>query len=354
VNPLKTFLIIAAVFIAIAVIFSLAKKETPEADSSETPLSSAEAFNELEKIVVYLDDFYEGYKDYTYFAAQGGYLCEFPDGERVTVKNFYTEGLELDERAEIMALKTSDAERLLNSKLEYEGIYKPCAAFKVRDGVAIAASAPDGVKIALAPKEEFEAVVSGYACEFGYVEGAASSPAKFKKIVEAIENHLGVPIDARSVSKDERFALAVVSPKTDSSDISQFILELSDGEWRIALAGVEDALKPYLYVNERLLNFNLRMLPKYSIRKFELFGESDEMVAAIKTKGYAADDDEITFFSGADEYIYMEFASGKNFIANRTSDGLWMIYPVSSYEEAMILALSLDENAPVFILKQNI
>jgi hypothetical protein len=50
----------------------------------------------------------------------------------------------------------------------------------------------------------------------------------------------------------------------------------------------------------------------------------------------------------------MEFASGKNFIANRTADGLWMIYPVSSYEEAMILALSLDENAPVFILKQNI
>ncbi|MDR2938719.1 MAG: hypothetical protein LBV08_00180 [Clostridiales bacterium] len=303
-------------------------------------------------------EYYGNYSEFTNFVTKNGFWFDNGVNSYISIQDLIgaelLENKYLDESICFLYLKPSDLELPASSSTGNSGDMEIFISYEIKSGFIITSNNLPKTSIT---KEAHDKILGKYITEDSYSTRIYPSDENFEPIKASIQKYCSFDddIDFRSLIKDDRFATVIFSPKEKYTDVRSFILEKENNEWAVKIDNVAEFIKPYIEVNKRLINFNLELLPKYNLSQFVggLQNDYPQYVDYLKTQGYIDEEDgELVFFSSIDKFSYMEFSGGKKYLGNFTDDGVFMLYPVQSIEEASITMLTLNENAPLFILRQ--
>lgn len=155
----------------------------------------------------------------------------------------------------------------------------------------------------------------------------------------------------RSILADNKYAMVVLSGQSNAADIKQYILKRSGSIWEVVLAGLESDPRVIITVNKTLPDYNITMLPAYTINDFlgSLSKDRYELTAEMTARGMISSTADIKYISGTANYCYIVLKNEIKYICNYTGDK-WNIVQVTSSDEAMNKMLAISKTAPTFII----
>lgn len=367
---LLTILIIV-VFIFF-IVFINAKPNEPVVDKIETPKDINQVLptlmpdlvNDVQTLkqnsLILLKDanaFYDEYKDFSTYISKNGLLYNYNTKQYIEPKSIYTESEMSNEKARILFLKKDDVNTLIKNNNNNNN-FVVCISYEIADGYIFSAfdkeiTITKSQYIDILKKYMNSSIVSG----ISVLKESTDGQKTIKLIVDAInkEENTKNHFDIRYLSKDDKYALAILSPVDKPAEIKEYILQQINNNWTVILKDIENQIKPAQYINTNILDFNLDFLPSYNICEYKtlISDDADSLFEALKTEQYVDTKDAIDYFSLVDDFAYFKFKSGKNFLCNLSTSRNWVVYDVKGYEEAVLMMLSIDKDAPIFVLNQH-
>lgn len=197
----------------------------------------------------------------------------------------------------------------------------------------------------------YNSLMAAYSMDHGTVRRLTPSNSEYDRILSCIkmyeskyENYF-----VRSITVDDKYAFVVLSGRSNAATIREYILRYDNGIWEVVMDDLESEGRLPVTVNKNLPDFNMSMLPSYSIKDFTMLTDYTAVMDALTKAGYYEKDDTFYYFCGTEDFCYMITDSGKRFLCHN-NNGAWTCYRVLDYYEALSRLQSLSSNPPTFIL----
>lgn len=317
---------------------------------------------EVEKIVDDIakasDEYVKKYSDQISYLSKNGYLFELASKSYVKL----TDLLEVtqmnpenkDARALLLYLKPDDLQGIKEFYVKPSQEFEVFTAYETKEGYYMSSTNNAGGIIS---KEDLEKALDKYVITQGKITQVLKSDADYETIITVLKEISGETngFDVRSINKNDKYCVAVVSPIGNPNQINEFVLQKIDNKWTMVIPNFETISKYRLEINKKLIDLDFALLPDYNLNTYIKYVVTDfeEVINVMKSSNLISDADlPATFSSGTDDFAYLEFKSGKKFVGGLSKEKVWVMYPVTDYNEAFIIMTSIKEDAPTFILKQ--
>lgn len=155
----------------------------------------------------------------------------------------------------------------------------------------------------------------------------------------------------RSIYVDDLYALVTLSSRSNSNNVTQYILKDNNNIWEVVKADVQNESRPIVSINRKLPTLNLDMIKNYSISNHiqNMNTNFENQIKVLVANNYIAGLDDIFFICGAYNYTYIETNKSARFLI--VVEGFeYVIYAVDNGYDAEKKMLAYDLNAPTFIV----
>lgn len=200
---------------------------------------------------------------------------------------------------------------------------------------------------------QYAALLNSYYQNHGAVGRIYSGVEEYSRILNFIsmyeskyENYY-----VRSIISDNKYAMVVLSGQSNTADIKQYILKRSGSIWEVVLAGLESDPRVIITVNKTLPDYNITMLPAYTINDFlgSLSKDKYELTSEMISRGMISGTEDIKYIAGTTNYCYIILGNEIKYICNYTGEK-WNIVQVTSSDEAQNKMLAISKTSPTFII----
>ena len=338
-----------------------AAKETPLPEFKADPNKSESEIEQLvQNVASTAAKYCAAYGETNEFVSKNGYLYDFPAGMYITAKDLLeVEGFNAvyaDEDVMIFYIKAGDMPIGITDGIGPDQL-TVFAAFPYNNGCIVS---NDG-SLSVVTDEKMKEILNSYNTDHGRIRRVFSDSETFEKVLLTLENSPGLngPLDIRNMSEDDKYISAVVSPKSNSILIREFVLEKSGNSCIILVNNIEEQWQKFVAINSVAPDINLELIPAYNLRRNMKGLKSDfsELLKSMVTSGVIPrNSGDPVFISGNTEFVFMEFADGIRILAhNDDTHNEWKVYQVLQYEDAI---MRMNEIAkfnppPYFLIKQS-
>ncbi len=155
----------------------------------------------------------------------------------------------------------------------------------------------------------------------------------------------------RSVTKDNKYAVVVLSSQNDVNNIRQYILRKENNVWEVVMDKVENESRPIVAVNKKLPDFNPDLLPKYTVYDYKkaLMTDYTGVLYALVVDKLIDSITEVKYIAGADKFCYVVLENEVKYICYDGKRG-WEITQVADIDEAYAFMIDKSASAPTFII----
>lgn len=300
-------------------------------------------------------EYYEGYVDsYMPLVTNRGYLYHFKAKEFITVDFLAEIGL-LDkaygaEPVMILYIRPADFADVKEVSFTRSGELEIFTAYETVNGVALYSPNNFGTVY----RESFNEILANYEFLHGEVNRESAGSPDYNGMLDSVSAfaYATEGLDVRYFAADDKYSVAIVSERGDSSVLYGYALEKTNTGWSVALAGLEKYSNLEVYVNSSIPDFNTGLLPSFNVRSpglaaSELLPNFPETLAE---NGEVGSGEVLDFISGTREYAYLVFNSGKKYIFTYENARGWSYVRVGGWREAEEMLLSI--NASTCIIRQ--
>ena len=333
------------------------EEPVPAFDPEEAVKSLEDIYKMVNNVAEAVVDFYAQFSPFSLYITKYGYLYEYTANAYVKTEDLV--GLtNLDpkyasESAYILYLKPNDLTGYRHLNVQPSEKLELFAAYETKEGFVIASvNNPGGIL----PREDLQKLLEKYDFNHGELKTPEYGGEEFVKIVAAIiEDALVEPdFDFRYLSADEKYAVAILSPKNDPTTVNQFVLQKTDNKWNVVIFNYENYEKHRSVINARLVDLNMDMVPRDDLtvlRKYFKQSYTDVIDRMKMNSDILNTDGAVVYQAGVNNFCYIIFESGKRFLGFYDDDG-WVMYKTETYEEAAEIMHSLQKWPPLVILRQ--
>lgn len=197
----------------------------------------------------------------------------------------------------------------------------------------------------------YNSLMAAYSMNHGTVRRLTPSNSEYDRILSCIKMYESKyeQYFVRSITVDDKYAFVVLSGRSNAATIREYILRYDNGIWEVVMDDLESEGRLPVTVNKTLPDFNMTMLPSYSIKDFTMLTDYTAVMEALTKAGLYEKDDTFYYFCGTDKFCYMITDSGKRFLCHY-NNGTWNCYKVLDYYDALSRLQSFTSNPPTFIL----
>lgn len=329
--------------------------------------SNSEIYAELNALKNSVYNFYENKKDsYNFYSIYGLLHVDKGDGNKIEVtpemlkdEGVYKLSSDLTD-AFFVYIKDSDFSEFKNNN---------------KDELEIFTVSEYDYKYEVVPKEgsgftvdktKFADILLKYNLVHGEMRNPKIDSDEYKQIIDAARNynavfssHWGI-IDSKIVTRymacDDLYAVAVLSIEGYPEDIKQYAFVYDNG-WKVLKEGLELSKIPSADINQICPDFNLGLLPDYSIYDYKSVIKSDykDIVNMLLENNIINKEDLPVIYScGTDKVLYIEFNSGKKLVGGADSNGELSCNYVNNNKEAENYLKRFTDKVPSFIFKYDV
>ncbi len=271
--------------------------------------------------------------------SKNGKLYSYYDGSYITASMLTREGRlqsGMDTTGyEILLIDGSDLAR-------YEGASVPAgsmdfgvfAAVKLNGKYLIASPAGKAGQIS---QENYINLLSRYSQNHGTVGRLSSASAEYDRILNYICLYEGKFEDffVREIRKDNKHAVVVLSPVSNTAAIRQYVLKNDNGFWEVVYPNVQMDANPIYAINRLVPDFNVELLPKYNLATWRSYVKAEQggAMAALFANHFISSKSEIWYQCATVNCAYFRLRNGSRYVACLTGDQ-WTAKAVSSDIEA--------------------
>lgn len=182
----------------------------------------------------------------------------------------------------------------------------------------------------------------------------SSTSAEYSRILNFIGLYEGKLEDyfVREISKDDTYAVVTFSNKQNTIDIKQHILRNDNNFWEVVYTNLQNVYSPITSVNQALPDFNLELLPKYTLASWKSYLKKSDsnLTNTLLSKKIITAQNQIYYQCGTSDYFYIVLTNGARYVAY-SIDGIWQITHVNSdYEAKNFISARTKEDYGFLIL----
>ena len=200
---------------------------------------------------------------------------------------------------------------------------------------------------------QYNQLLASYSQDHGLITNPFENSEPYNRILSFISMYESRYEDyfVRDISMDNKYAHVVLSSKSNTSDVREYILRYDNGFWEVVMKNLENEPRLVVAVNKKLPDFNINMLPSYSIHDSKAYLQTDfsEQVNQLVRDGEFRSASELYYACGTNEYAYIVRNNGARYVFYKQGD-VWAYGYVNSYEEAIQYLKSLDKSSPAYIV----
>ena len=177
--------------------------------------------------------------------------------------------------------------------------------------------------------------------------------AEYDRILNFVRMSEGVYEDywVRCIYADDMYAIVVLSPKSNPSDVRQYLLKKNASYWEVAMSGLETEARVVTAINKKYPDFNPNLLPNYTINDYRgsLKNSYNGAISSFITNGFIESSDNLNYLCGAGSYCYATTYGSKHLLATLSGD-TWNSIEYSSSWEAKQAIEARGSTTPTFIV----
>lgn len=331
---------------------------------------SDELYEKLKKISTACERYYSKSKKTKRFFSWAGLLaCVEKDeatgketNSEITVDTLKENGYLEDENyikdAVLLCIKPTDFDA--SAKKTNLDIF---TALKTTDGYCIVGK---GFGQKLFTDEQFKQLVMKYNIDHGPITSPETGSEDFNLLMTAIAKFRGdikntdttpPTYVVRYVSKNDLYAVVILSGTDDVTDTTEYLLKKGDNGWEVHINGLENMADVKGELNNTVTDFDLNILPPYTLYEYRKQVRTTEhyenIFTLLKEQKIIDPSDTVTYCCGTQNVLYVEFASGVKIAGGATQDGNFDCNKVDTYEDAIRELGKFVKPVPAFILKYN-
>lgn len=208
--------------------------------------------------------------------------------------------------------------------------FKVFAAVK-QNGKYLLASAEG--KAGQISQADYQSFLAKYTQNHGTIGRLSSATAEYGRILNYISLYEGRFSDyyVREIRKDNKYAVAVFSTTSNTSNIKEYVLKNDNGFWEVVYPNVQMEAYPVTSINRLIPDFNPDVLPKYNLAAWKglVKAEQGGAVAAMFGKYYITSKAEIQYQCATASCAYFRLTDGSRYVAYSNGE-YWTAAPVSS------------------------
>lgn len=337
----------------------------PTATPLPTPAATADFSKDITEVNTILSGAYTGVEGYVLersdksFVSKGGFLFDLTENRAVNIADltasYKPEDEHTDENVYFFYLRPCDFAEFDEVEFDDSQELVIFSGYETKTGVALHSKKYDGIVY----REHLNKVLAMYGGNDGEMTRTLSFDKKYNDIVDAVleyEPNYG-QLDVRYMTNDNKYAVAVVSPKIDSTDLLGYVLEKTDTGYRVVKGNFEKYEKPVVEVNLVIPHMNIELMPKFDMIKTGLLPASTYtgILAEQKNRGEVRDADlPVEFISGTGDYVYIVYKSGVKFFGVNKGNADWKMTRVDSRQSAELLMIgnTVSGEPPIYIFRQ--
>lgn len=206
-------------------------------------------------------------------------------------------------------------------------------------------------KCATLSESQYEDLLNLYAQRHGKVARLKPSQYEYERILTFVRMFEGKyeKYYVRNITTDNKYASVVLSTKNSVADVRQYILKKDDGFWEVVMDNIEKEPRVAVAVNKAIPDFNLDMLPSYTISDFRMKTNFADVNQIMIDAYYINNINEIAYITGTGNFCFVILTNGKTLLFASDKAG-WQITKAANASEAEKSMLSIDKNAPTFLI----
>ncbi len=300
--------------------------------------------------------FYNDYFSKSKVITKNGYMYNLSRNRQVDtyylVEEGYLNNKYINSGCSILLLSSSDVKNLNGIALSgSDSGLTVFSALKVPDeDKYIISSSYGGGEISSA---DYNSILAKYNQNHGGISRLYPDSYEYNRIVSFINMHEGKyeQYFVRNIRLDGKYAVATLSPVSDSGIIRQYILKLSNGIWEVVCTGLEKEPRLEVAVNKQLPDFNLSLLPQWSIYDFKnsINIYKNDVLILMSQRGIITGSGDIEYICGASNYYYIVLKNQVKYLA-RYNSTTWEYIQVASNYDAEDKLSGYGNNMPLFII----
>lgn len=271
--------------------------------------------------------------------SKNGKLYGYYDGCYITPAMLVREGYlksGLDTTGyEILLIEGSDLAQYDGASVPADSMdFGTFAAVKL-NGKYLMAS-PSG-KVGQISQENYINLLAKYSQNHGTVGRLSSASAEYDRILNYICLYEGRFEDffVREIRKDNKHAVVVLSPVSNTAAIRQYVLKNDNGFWEVLYPNVQMDAYPIYAINRLVPDFNVELLPKYNLATWRSYVKTEQggAMAALFANHFISSKSEIWYQCATLNCAYFRLRNGSRYVAYLAGDQ-WTAKAVSSDIEA--------------------
>ena len=200
---------------------------------------------------------------------------------------------------------------------------------------------------------DYNGILAKYNQNHGGISRLYPDSYEYNRIVSFINMHEGKyeQYFVRNIRLDGKYAIATLSPASDSGIIRQYILKQSNGIWEVVCSGLEKEPRLEVAVNKQLPDFNLSLLPQWSVYDFKdsINTYKNDVLILMSQRGLITGSGDIEYICGASNYYYIVLKNQIKYLA-RYNSTTWEYIQVASNYDAEDKLSGYGNNMPLFII----
>lgn len=323
--------------------------------TSSSDKDSSVSWSKLESAAKAGQSYYSEYYTKTRVISMNGYLYNYAASTQITTDYLIKEGMLTGSYSgiSIMLMYGSDISSKGGSSVHITGTDNEFTVFAFMkhptDNKYVFSSASGSY--GTLSETAYNSLMSAYSMDHGTIRRLTPSNSEYDRILSCIKMYESKyeSYFVRSITIDDKYAFVVLSGKANAATIREYILKYENGIWEVVMDDLESEGRLPVVVNKTIPDFNMSLLPTYSIKDYTMLTDYTAVMDALTKAGYYAKDDTFYYFCGTKEFCYMITDSGKRFLCHY-NNGTWDCYKVLDYYDALSKLQSLSSNPPTFIL----
>ncbi|MBE6007955.1 MAG: hypothetical protein E7235_02010 [Lachnospiraceae bacterium] len=336
----------------------------PEDNPVKPPVNVSQTDKELEpywssvrEIALSAQNYYTENFNKTRLVSKNGKLHDASTGEDVTTSTLVEKGYLASKYktydCSILLLKTEDVKQYRGISLanDEEGlsVFAVIKNPKANSHLLTTARSKGG----LISTADYINLLTDYSQNHGSVGRLMSGTEEYNRIINFLSMYEGKfgKYYIRSVTKDNKYAVVVLSSQSDVNNVRQYILRKENNVWEVVMDKLENESRPNVAVNKKLPDFNPDLLPDYTLYDYKktLLSDYTGILYALVVDKLIDSIADVKYIAGADDFCYVVLNNEVKYICYNGSRG-WDIDQVADIDEATDFMRSVSLSAPTFII----
>lgn len=225
---------------------------------------------------------------------------------------------------EILLINGSDLAEVEGASVPKESMdFTVFAATKQSGKYLLASSAGKAGQIS---ESVYQQLLDRYSQSHGQIVRLSSTSAEYSRILNYISLFEGRFDDyfVREIRRDDKYAVAVFSSRTDVANIKEYILQNDNNFWEVVVPNAQTEYYPLTAINRYVPDFNVELLPVYNLASWRgsITKEQSGAVAALFSNHFIESASEITYQCSTASCSYVMLSNAKRYVCYKEG-GVW-------------------------------